>query len=190
MSADCSPQVSLALMSAPASSSTLAASILPVRAAAISGVSPLGVLKLGSAPALSSASNDGRSADDRGFGDGRGAKLVRQFDVRARFDQRTDQFQIAVRRGVHDGGGAVGAGGVYVRALGAQQPNSRDVIARSGRCPAASNPCLYAPANASRHACRQNCNPQPRNFAYSRPPRDRRRRRRWTSPGSRCAGAA
>ncbi len=56
MSADCPPQVSLALMSAPASRSALAASTLPVRAAAISGVSPLGVLKLGSAPALSSAS--------------------------------------------------------------------------------------------------------------------------------------
>ncbi len=56
ISADCPPQVSLALTSAPASSSRLAASTLPLRAAAISGVSPSGFLVLGSAPALSSAS--------------------------------------------------------------------------------------------------------------------------------------
>ena len=56
ISADWPPQVSLALTSAPASSSRLAASTLPLRAAAISGVSPSGFLVLGSAPALSSAS--------------------------------------------------------------------------------------------------------------------------------------
>src|SRR5579863_3726873 len=59
MSALCPPQVSFALMSAPASRSALAASTLPLRAAAMSGVSPSGVRKLGSAPALSSASTTG-----------------------------------------------------------------------------------------------------------------------------------
>ena len=56
ISADCPPKVSLALTSAPASTSSFAASTLPLRAAAISGVSPSGFVKLGSAPALSSAS--------------------------------------------------------------------------------------------------------------------------------------
>ena len=56
ISAVCPPKLSLALMSAPASSSRFAASTLPLRATAISGVSPSGFLVLGSAPALSSAS--------------------------------------------------------------------------------------------------------------------------------------
>src|SRR6266850_8614887 len=56
INADCSPQASLALMSAPASNSRPAASTLPLRATAINGVSPSGFFVLGSAPALSSAS--------------------------------------------------------------------------------------------------------------------------------------
>ena len=56
ISAVCPPKFSLALTSAPASSSRFAASTLPVRATAISADSPSGFLVLGSAPALSSAS--------------------------------------------------------------------------------------------------------------------------------------
>ena len=36
---------------------------------------------------------------------------------------------IVVRRGVHDGGGAIGAGGVDVRALGGEQAQGGRVIA-------------------------------------------------------------
>ena len=43
------------------------------------------------------------------------------FDIHAGFDQRKHQLEIAVRRGVHDGGGAIGAVGVHVRSLRAQQ---------------------------------------------------------------------
>ena len=73
--------------------------------------------------------NDRRGADDGGFGEGRRAELVLQFDIRAGFDQRADQFEVVVRRGVHDGGAAIGAGGVHVRALRARQAHGRGVVA-------------------------------------------------------------
>ncbi len=56
ISADWPPKSSLALTSARASSRSFAASTLPLRATAISGVSPSGFFVLGSAPALSNAS--------------------------------------------------------------------------------------------------------------------------------------
>ena len=55
ISAVCACTVSLALTFAPRSSSSVAASTLPVRAAVISAVSPPGVAVFGSAPASSSA---------------------------------------------------------------------------------------------------------------------------------------
>src|SRR5687768_5383116 len=63
INAVCWPKVSRALTSAPASMSSRAASTRPLRAAAISGVSPSGFLKLASAPAFSSRSMIG--ADPR-----------------------------------------------------------------------------------------------------------------------------
>src|SRR5688572_8226771 len=57
--ADWPPHFSLALTSARASSSNRAAATLPLRATAISGVSPSGFVVFGSAPALSSASMTG-----------------------------------------------------------------------------------------------------------------------------------
>ena len=129
MSADCPPQVSLALMSAPASRSALAASILPLRAAAISGVSPLGVLKLGSAPALSSASMMGAEpmmaasvmADvPNWFASLTFAPAL----ISARTSSRSP-FAAAYMMAV----AAIGAGGVHVGALRAQQAHGRGVVA-------------------------------------------------------------
>ncbi len=88
--------------------------------------------EIGIGAGLEQRVDDRRGADDRGFGDRRRAQLVLQFDIRAGFDQRADEFQIVVRRGVHDGGGAIGAGGVYVRAFDAREAHGRGMIARFG----------------------------------------------------------
>ena len=54
---------------------------------------------------------------------------VLQFHIRAGFDQRADEFDVVVRRGVHDGRGAIGAGSVNVRAFGGEQPQCGRAIA-------------------------------------------------------------
>ena len=127
--ADCPPQFSFALMSAPAASSTFAASSLPLRAAAISGVSPSVVRKLGSAPALSSASRIGAEPMIAASVMAEVPNWFASLTFAPRFDQRADQFQIAIRRRVHDGRAAVGARGVHVGAFRARQPHGGDVVA-------------------------------------------------------------
>ena len=193
ISADCPPQVSLALMSAPASSSALAASTLPLRAAAISGVSPLGVLKLGSAPALSSASMIGAEPMIA-------ASVMAEVPswfysltfapalISARTSSRSP-FAAAYMMAVLPSASV----GVYVRALGAHQTHGRGVVAgfrrvqqralgrRIGR---------HAIPDAARRRPAGAANGEPRTCACAKPPKDRRRRRRWISPGSHCAAAA
>ena len=150
----------------------------------------IGSFEIGIGAGLEQRFNDRRGADDRGFGDGRRAKLVRQFDIRAGFDQRADQFEIAVRRGVHDGGGC------HRRRWRSRSRPWRLAGAwprRGRRIPpprAASNAAADSRRSASRQRRPAGLQLQPRNCACSRPPRDRRRRRRWTSPGSHCAAAA
>ncbi len=149
----------------------------------------VGSFEIGIGAGLEQRFNDRRGADDRGFGEGRRAKLVRQFDIRAGFDQRADQFQIAVRRGVHDGGGChrrrwrsrwrpLCSAGAWPRRGRRIRAASSSAYRRADQQP------LDAPASRTRELAAQ------RTCACLRPPRDRRRRRRWTSPGSHCAGAA
>ena len=104
MSADCPPQVSLALMSAPASSKRLGRVDLAAARGSHQRSFAIGSFEIGIGAGLEQRVDDRRGADDRGFGEGRRAELVLQFDIRAGFDQRADQFEIVVRRGVHDGG--------------------------------------------------------------------------------------
>ena len=122
MIAVCPPQVSFALMSARASTSSLAASTLPLRAAAINGVSPVGILEVGVGAGFQQRFDDWRGADDGGFSECRRSELVLQFHIGAGFDQRAHEFNVVVRRGIHDGRGAIGAGSVDVRAFGGEQP--------------------------------------------------------------------
>ncbi len=77
----------------------------------------LGVPGIGIRPSLQQRIDDRRRADDRRFGDRGGAELVGELHIRAGLDQRAHQLEIIVRRGVHDGGRAVGAWRVRIRAF-------------------------------------------------------------------------
>ncbi len=112
----------------------------------------IGSFEIGIGAGFEQRFKDRRGADDRGFRDGRRAKLVRQFDIRAGFDQRADEFEIAVRRGVHDGGGAIGAGGVHVRTLGAQQAHGRGMVAGLGCVDSVPANMIDAPASRTARA--------------------------------------
>ena len=92
------PQVSFALTLAPLSSSTLMASVLPVRDAIISAVSPDGVSgAFGSAPALISLFDHGRIAVQRRQLHRFRAFAVRRRDIGAGADQHVRQFQVVQR---------------------------------------------------------------------------------------------
>ena len=92
MIAVCPPQVSFALMSAPASSKRLGRIDLAAARGSHQRSFAVGILEIGIGAGLEQRVDDRRGADDRGFGEGRRAELVLQFHIRAGFDQRTDQF--------------------------------------------------------------------------------------------------
>jgi hypothetical protein len=102
---------------------------LPLRATAISGVSPSGFFVLGSAPALSRASMIGAEPMIAASVIAGGAELVLRFGVGARLDQRAHQLEIVVGRRIHDRRRAIGTRGVDVDALAGQEPHHRRAIA-------------------------------------------------------------
>ena len=127
ISAVCPFHPSAALTLAPCASSCFTVSRLPVRAAAISAVSPSGSATLASAPAFNSFSTHGRVAVRAGEVEGRHAVAVRGPRVRAGGKQQVDRLEVAAIHGPVERGSAVGLRLVDVGLLLQQRADGRGV---------------------------------------------------------------
>ena len=129
ISADCPPQSSLALTSAPRFQQPPGRFDLAAAGDGHQRRFAFRIPRVGIGAGLEQRVDDRRRADDGRLGQRRRAELVLQLDVRAGLDQRAHQLEIVVRRGPHDRRRAVRPGRIRIGALRQQAQRGRAIAA-------------------------------------------------------------